>query len=98
MYRKHWSGAATGFHAGLDDLTYFLGHETIIVARRKGMAIWREKLFVLMAERVVELVVARVPLLPDSPALWAVLDASAFKEYAVLIASRAERLAKTSTK
>jgi KUP system potassium uptake protein len=32
-----------------DDLTYFLGRETIIVTRRKGMAIWREKLFVLMA-------------------------------------------------
>jgi serine/threonine-protein kinase HipA len=42
-------------------------------------------------------VVAQVPLLPDSPAL-AVLDASALKEYAVLIASRAERLARTSTK
>jgi KUP system potassium uptake protein len=32
-----------------DDLTYFLGRETIIVSRRKGMAIWRERLFVLMA-------------------------------------------------
>jgi len=42
-------------------------------------------------------VAAQVPLLPDSPAL-AVLDASALKEYAVLIASRAERLARTSTK
>ena len=42
-------------------------------------------------------VVAQVPLLPDSPAL-AVLDASALKKYAVLIASRAERLARTSTK
>jgi hypothetical protein len=42
-------------------------------------------------------VVAQVRVLPDSPAL-AVLDASALKEYAVLIASRAERLARTSTK
>jgi KUP system potassium uptake protein len=24
-----------------NDLTYFLGRETIIVTRRKGMAIWR---------------------------------------------------------
>jgi KUP system potassium uptake protein len=44
-------------HSGLvldrDDLTYFLGRETIIVSRRKGMAIWREKLFVLMARNAV---------------------------------------------
>ncbi len=32
-----------------DDVTYFLGRETIIVTRRQGMAIWREKLFVLMS-------------------------------------------------
>jgi serine/threonine-protein kinase HipA len=42
-------------------------------------------------------VVAQVPVLLDSPAL-AVLDASALEEYAVFIASRAERLARTSTK
>jgi KUP system potassium uptake protein len=36
-----------------DDLTYFLGRETIIVSRRKGMAIWRERLFVLMARNAV---------------------------------------------
>jgi KUP system potassium uptake protein len=59
--------------AGLDidtgDITYFLGRETILVTGRRGMARWREKLFVLMtrnavaptsffrlpAERVVEL-------------------------------------------
>jgi KUP system potassium uptake protein len=35
------------------DLTYFLGRETILVTRRKGMAIWREKLFVLMARNAV---------------------------------------------
>jgi KUP system potassium uptake protein len=44
-------------HQGLavddDDLTYFLGRETIIVTRRKGMAVWREKLFVLMARNAV---------------------------------------------
>ena len=28
---------------------YFLGRETIIVTRRRGMAIWREQLFVVMA-------------------------------------------------
>jgi KUP system potassium uptake protein len=38
-----------GLRIDPDDLTYFLGRETIIVTRRKGMAIWREKLFVLMA-------------------------------------------------
>ena len=36
-----------------DDLTYFLGRETIIVSRRRGMAIWREKLFVVMARNAV---------------------------------------------
>jgi KUP system potassium uptake protein len=35
------------------DLTYFLGRETIIVTRRRGMAIWREHLFVLMARNAV---------------------------------------------
>jgi KUP system potassium uptake protein len=36
-----------------DDTTYFLGRETIIVTRKRGMAIWREKLFVLMARNAV---------------------------------------------
>jgi KUP system potassium uptake protein len=36
-----------------DDVTYFLGRETLIVTRRKGMAVWREKLFVLMARNAV---------------------------------------------
>jgi KUP system potassium uptake protein len=36
-----------------EDSTYFLGRETIIVTRRQGMAIWREKLFVLMARNAV---------------------------------------------
>ena len=42
-----------GLQIDEDDLTYFLGRETIIVTRRKGMAIWREKLFVLMARNAV---------------------------------------------
>jgi KUP system potassium uptake protein len=32
-----------------DDLTFFLGRETIIVTDRPGMAMWRERLYVLMA-------------------------------------------------
>jgi KUP system potassium uptake protein len=37
-----------------DDIVYFLGRETLIVTRRReGMAIWREKLFVLMARNAV---------------------------------------------
>jgi KUP system potassium uptake protein len=44
---------AQGLALDLDDLTYFLGRETIIVTRRKGMAIWREHLFVLMARNAV---------------------------------------------
>jgi KUP system potassium uptake protein len=35
------------------DVTYFLGRETLIVTRREGMAIWRERLFVLMARNAV---------------------------------------------
>ena len=42
-----------GVEMNLDDLTYFLGRETIIVTRRQGMAIWRERLFVLMARNAV---------------------------------------------
>jgi KUP system potassium uptake protein len=42
-----------GLALDLDDLVYFLGRETIIVTRRKGMAIWREHLFVLMARNAV---------------------------------------------
>jgi KUP system potassium uptake protein len=36
-----------------DDVTYFLGRETLIVSARRGMARWREKLFVLMARNAV---------------------------------------------
>ena len=36
-----------------DDVTYFLGRETIIVTTRPGMATWREKLFVLMSRNAV---------------------------------------------
>jgi KUP system potassium uptake protein len=42
-----------GLRLDLDDLVYFLGRETIIVTRRKGMAIWREHLFVVMARNAV---------------------------------------------
>ena len=36
-----------------DDVTYFLGRETLIVTRTPGMAMWRERLFVLMARNAV---------------------------------------------
>ena len=36
-----------------EDLTFFLGRETIVVGRRRGMATWREKLFVLMSRNAV---------------------------------------------
>jgi len=44
---------AKGLHVDLDEVTYFLGRETIIVTRHPGMAMWREKLFVLMARNAV---------------------------------------------
>ncbi|MDO8793217.1 MAG: potassium transporter Kup [Vicinamibacterales bacterium] len=60
---------AKGVDIDRDDVTFFLGRETIIPTKGPGMALWREKLFVLMsrnaqrataffrlpAERVVEL-------------------------------------------
>ena len=42
-----------GLAMDTEDLTYFLGRETILVTRRRGMAIWREQLFVLMARNAV---------------------------------------------
>ena len=42
-----------GLHLDLEDVTFFLGRETIIVTKQRGMAIWREKLFVLMARNAV---------------------------------------------
>jgi KUP system potassium uptake protein len=32
-----------------DDVTFFLGRETLIATRTPGMALWRERLFVLIA-------------------------------------------------
>jgi KUP system potassium uptake protein len=45
--------ANQGVEMDPDDVIYFLGRETIIVTRREGMAIWRERLFVLMARNAV---------------------------------------------
>src|SRR5262245_44403048 len=42
-----------GVELDAEDLTYFLGRETIIVTKRPGMATWREKLFVIMARDAV---------------------------------------------
>ena len=36
-----------------DDLTYFLGRETILVTPHRGMAAWRERLFILMTRNAV---------------------------------------------
>jgi len=44
---------AKGLLLDLKDLVYFLGRETIIITRRKGMAEWREHLFVVMARNAV---------------------------------------------
>jgi len=44
---------ALGVEIDPEDTIYFLGRETIIVTRRPGMAMWREKLFVLMARNAV---------------------------------------------
>ena len=44
---------ALGVPIDPDDVTFFLGRETIVVSDRPGMAKWREKLFVLMARNAV---------------------------------------------
>jgi KUP system potassium uptake protein len=31
-----------------EDITYFLGRETLLATKKPGMAIWRERLFALM--------------------------------------------------
>jgi KUP system potassium uptake protein len=36
-----------------EEVTFFLGRETVIVTRSAAMAVWREKLFVLMARNAV---------------------------------------------
>jgi len=38
-----------GMQFDFQDVVYFLGRETILVTRHDGMALWREKLFVLMS-------------------------------------------------
>jgi KUP system potassium uptake protein len=45
--------SAHGLPIDFNDVTYFLGRETILVTRQHGMAIWREKLFVLMTRNAV---------------------------------------------
>ena len=47
--RKH----GLDLDGGGDDVTYFLGRETLIVTETPGMAMWRERLFVLMARNAV---------------------------------------------
>ena len=42
-----------GLQLDEDDVTYFLGRETLIVTKTPGMAMWRERLFVLMARNAV---------------------------------------------
>ena len=37
-----------GLHVDLDTTTFFLGRETLLATAKPGMAIWRERLFVLM--------------------------------------------------
>ena len=53
-YTAHASAAlmaarAQGLVIDEDDVTYFLGRETLIATKTPGMALWREKLFVFMA-------------------------------------------------
>jgi KUP system potassium uptake protein len=44
---------AKGLVMDTSDVTFFLGRETILVTARHGMALWRERLFVLMSRNAV---------------------------------------------
>jgi KUP system potassium uptake protein len=44
---------ARGMKFDFHDVVYFLGRQTILVTDREGMALWREKLFVLMTRNAV---------------------------------------------
>jgi KUP system potassium uptake protein len=46
-------GGEQGLALDLEEVIYFLGRETILVTHRKGMATWRERLFVVMARNAV---------------------------------------------
>jgi KUP system potassium uptake protein len=39
-----------GFHIEPDESTFFLGREIVLATRKRGMAIWREKLFAVMGK------------------------------------------------
>jgi KUP system potassium uptake protein len=39
---------ALGLWVNLSDTTFFLGREIILASRKRGMALWREKLFAFM--------------------------------------------------
>ncbi|MQA31678.1 MAG: potassium transporter Kup, partial [Luteitalea sp.] len=45
--------AQNGLLSDAGDVTYFLGRETVIVTKTPGMALWRERLFVVMAKNAV---------------------------------------------
>ena len=47
------NACAHGLVLDEDDVTYFLGRETLIVTKAPGMAMWRERLFVLMARNAI---------------------------------------------
>ena len=42
-----------GLTLDVEDITYFLGRETLIVSKNPGMAMWRERLFALMTRNAV---------------------------------------------
>ena len=44
---------AMGMKFDFQDVVYFLGRQTLLVTTRKGMALWREKLFVMMSRNAV---------------------------------------------
>lgn len=39
-----------GFHFPIEEITFFLGRETLIPTKRPGMALWREHLFTFMSK------------------------------------------------
>ena len=45
--------ASPDFPIDLDQTTFFLGVETLLATKRPGMALWRERLFVLLSRNAI---------------------------------------------
>jgi len=38
-----------GLHVNMSDTSFFLGRETLVITRQRGMAVWRKRLFAFLS-------------------------------------------------